>query len=132
MAAILDSEQNDFSYFDLLVTPMLPFKFQDNQTFVSEEDTNNRFPRWRQWRPSCISHRNNFSYYYLQVTPMLPTKFHVNWPFISEEEAKNRFSRWWPWRISDCNNFSYFCSKRHPDASYQVSSQLVFWFRRRR
>ena len=64
---------------------------------------------------------------------MLPTMFHVNWLFISEE-VKNRFSRWWPWRpswITDRNDYSYFCSTRHPDASYQVSSQLAFQFRRR-
>ena len=64
---------------------------------------------------------------------MLPTKFGVNWPFNSEE-GKNRFSRWQPWWpswISYLNDFSYYCSIRHPDASYQVSSQLAFWFRRR-
>ena len=33
--------------------------------------------------------------------------------------------------ISDQNDFSYFCSTSHPDASYQVSSQLAFRFRRR-
>ena len=42
---------------------------------------------------------------------------------------KNRFSRW-SW-ISDRNDFSYFLSASHPDASYQVSSQLAFGFRRR-
>ena len=31
-------DQNDFSYFDLLVTPMLPIKFQDNRPFVSGEE----------------------------------------------------------------------------------------------
>ena len=29
--------QNDFGYFDLPATPMLPIKFQDNLPFVSEE-----------------------------------------------------------------------------------------------
>ena len=53
----------------------------------------------------------------LQVTLMLPTKFRVNWPFDSEE-AKTRFSRWWPSWISDRNDFSYFWSSSHPDASY--------------
>ena len=69
----------------------------------------------------------------LQVTPLLPTKFQVNWPFGSGEEAKNKFSRWQPWWpswISDWNDFSYFWSASHPDASYQVSSQLAFWLRR--
>ena len=68
----------------------------------------------------------------LQVTPMLASKFGVNWPFGSGEEAKNRFSRWRPSWISDRNDFSYFLSKSHPDASYQVSSQLAKGCRRSR
>ena len=59
---------------------------------------------------------------------MLPTKFQVNWPFGSGEEAKNRFSRWPPSSISDGNDFNYFWSTSHPDASYQLSSQLAFGF----
>ena len=53
---------------------------------------------------------------------MLPIKFRANWPFGSGEEAKNRFSRWPPWQpswISDPNDFSYFSSISHSDASYQ-------------
>ena len=68
-----------------------------------------------------------------QVTQMLPSKFGVNWPFSSGEAAKNRFSRWLSWRpswISDWNDFSYFWSINHPDASYHVWSQLAFGFRR--
>ena len=64
---------------------------------------------------------------------MLPTKFQVKGCFGSEE-AKNSFSRWPPQQpswISNQNSFSYFCSTSHPDASYQVSSQLDFQFRRR-
>ena len=66
---------------------------------------------------------------------MLPSKFGVNWPFGSGEEAKNTFSRWRPWRpswISDRHDFSYFWSTGHPDASYQVSSQLAQGCRRSR
>ena len=65
----------------------------------------------------------------------LPTKYRVNWPFGSGEEAKNRFSRWRPWRPSwfyDRHDFSYFWSTSHPDAPYQVWSQLAFWFMRRK
>ena len=61
---------------------------------------------------------------------MLPTKFQVNWPFSSGKGAKNRFSRWWPSWISHQNDFSYFWSTSYPHASYQVSSQMPFWFRR--
>ena len=56
----------------------------------------------------------------------------VNWPFDWGEEAKNRFSRWWPSWICNWNNFSYFWSTSHPDASYQVSSQLAQGCRRSR
>ena len=70
----------------------------------------------------------------LQVTLMLPTKFGVNWLSCLGVEAKNRFSRWPPWRSSwiyDPHDFSYFGSTSHPNASYQVSSQLAFLCRRR-
>ena len=70
----------------------------------------------------------------LQVTLMLPTKPGVNWRFGSEDEVKNRFSIWLPWQpswISDQNDFSYFLSTSHPDASNQVSSHLAFGFWRR-
>ena len=46
-------------------------------------------------------------------------------------EAKKRFSRWRPSWISDRHDFSYFLSTSHPDASYNVWSQLAFRFRRR-
>ena len=116
--------------FDPQVTPMLPIKFRVNWHLGLGEEANNRFSRWPPWRPFWIYNRHDFSYFDLQVTPMLPTNFRVNWPFGSEEEAKNRCSRWRPWRpswISDRNDFSYFLS----DASYYVSSQLTFGFRRR-
>ena len=53
----------------------------------------------------------------------------VNWLLGYGEEFRNRFSRWQPWQsyaawISDQNNFTYFWSTIHPDASYQVLSQL--------
>ena len=68
----------------------------------------------------------------LQVTLMLPTKIQ-NWLFDSGEEAENRFSRWrqcLPSWISNLNDFRYFLSTSHPNASYQVSSQLAYQFRR--
>ena len=71
----------------------------------------------------------------LQVTSMLPTKFGVNSPFCSGEEAKNRVSRWPPWQpswISNRNDFSYFCSTCHPNASYHVLNQLAQGCRRSR
>ena len=81
------SDQNDFSYFDLIVTPIIPIKFQDNRPFVSGE-AKNRFSRWPPWWPTWISHRNNFSYFYLQVTQILLTKFHVKWPLSESFQIK--------------------------------------------
>ena len=48
--------------FDLQVTSMLPTKFQINWHFSSGE-ANNRFSRWRQWRPSWICDWNEISYF---------------------------------------------------------------------
>ena len=113
--------------FDLQVTQMLPTKCQVKWSFGSGEEAKNRFS----WRPSLST---ILAISDLQVTLMLPSKFGFNLPFGSGEEAKNRFSRWLPWRpswISDRHNFSYFLSISHPNASYQVWSQLAFGFRSR-
>ena len=130
---------------------MLPTKFQVNGHFSSEEEVKNRFLKLSPWRSNFKSTgllvqekwRIDFQYgrygghlefligmiiaiFDLQVTLMLPIKVQVKWHFYSREEAKNGFSRWPLW-----NDFSYFWSTSQPDASYQVSSQLAFWFRRR-
>ena len=66
---------------------------------------------------------------------MLPSKFGVNWPFGSGEEAKKKFQ--------DGGHgghlgflirtiLAIFLSTFHPDASYQVSSQLALGCRKRR
>ena len=111
MATFLDfriSDRNNFSYFDLQASSMLPAKVKVNWHFSSGEEANDKFSKRWPWRPSWISNRNNFSYFFgIQVIPMPPTKFQVNWPFDSGGEAKNRFLRWRPW-ISDQNGFSYF------------------------
>ena len=120
--------------FDLKVTLMLSTKFRVNKHLGLGEEAKNRFSRWPPWRPSWITIDTILALFHLQVTPMPPTKFRVDWPFSAGEEAKNRFSRWLPWRpswFSDRNNFSYIWSTSHPNASYQVSSQLAFRFRRR-
>ena len=63
------SDQKDFSYFDLQVTPMIPTKFQVSWSFGSE-GVQNRFSRWR---PSLISDRNDLNFFDLQVPTMLTT-----------------------------------------------------------
>ena len=92
-----------------------------------KQKAKNRFSKWGHlgFRIGMI-----LAVFDLQVTPMLPTKIQVNWPFGSGEEAKNRFLRWRPSWTSDWNEFSYFWSTSHPNASYQISRQLGFGFRR--
>ena len=116
---------------DLQVNPMRPTKFQINWPFGSGEEA----------KKIDFQDGSHLGYpigtilaiFDLPVTLMLPTKFRVNWPLGSREDAKNRYLRWLPWRpswISDQNDFSFFWSTSHLDASYQVSSQLAFRFRR--
>ena len=64
---------------------------------------------------------------YLQVTPICPNKFRVNWLSVQEKKSKKDFNRnnhGRPPSISTLNNFSYFISTCHHDASYQVSIGL--------
>ena len=63
MAPSWISDRNDFSYFYLQVTLMLPIKIQVNLPFGSGEEVKNRFSRWRPWRPSGISDHNDFTYF---------------------------------------------------------------------
>ena len=102
--------------FDLQATPMLPTKFRVNWPFSSGEEA-------KDYQDGCHGVHLGFpigtilATFDLQVTLMLPSKFGVNWPFGSGEEAKNRFWRWRPSWISDQQDFSYFWSTSHPDAS---------------
>ena len=103
---------------------MLPTKFQVNWPFSSGEVKKKDFQESSHGYHLGFTIGTIVAIFDLQVSPMLPTKFQVNWPFGLAEKAKNRFSIWqpgWPAWISDQNDF----------ASYQVSSQLAFWFRKR-
>ena len=59
---------------------------------------------------------------------MLPTKFQVSWPFGSEEAKINWISDQTILAIFDLQVNLMLPSQS--DASYQVSSQLAFWFRK--
>ena len=114
--------------FDLQVSLMLPTKFQFNLPFGSGEEVKIDFQDGGHRGHLGFTIETILAIFHLQVSPMLPTKFQVNWPFCSEEEARNRFSRWGLWQpswIPHQNDFSYFSSTSHPDASYQVSSKLA-------
>ena len=61
---------------------------------------------------------------------MLPTKFRVNWHFGSGEEAKNEFQVGCHGGHLGFQIGKILTNFDHPDASYQVSSQIAFWFLR--
>ena len=68
----------------------------------------------------------------LQVTLILPMNFESIALSVQEKKFKTDFQDGrHAIGISYRNNLSYFLSTSHPDASYQVSSQLAFQFRRR-
>ena len=111
---------------------MLPSKFGVNWPFGSGEEAKIDFQDGGHGGHLGFPIGTILAIFDLQVTLMVPSKFGVNWPFGSGEEAKNRFSRWRPSWISDRNEFSYFLSTSHPDAYYQISSQLAQGCRRSR
>ena len=105
--------------FDLQITPMLPSNFGVNWHFGSGEEAKKDFQDGGNSGHLGFPISTILAIFDLQVTPMLPSNFGVIWPG-SGEEAKNRFSRWRPWWpswISDRQDFSYFWSTSHPNAS---------------
>ena len=58
-ATILDFDQNDCSYFELQVIPILPIEFRVSWHFRSGDEVGNRFSRWRLWQPYWIFDQNN-------------------------------------------------------------------------
>ena len=105
-----------------------------NCPFGSGEKVQNWFSTWLLGRPSWISDQNYFSYFWSISHPILPIKFWVNGLFYSGEEVKNRFTKSSPCQpswIFQSERSYIFVSTSHTDASYQIPSQLAFWFRRR-
>ena len=101
------SDQNDFSYFNQQVPPILPIKFRVNGLSIQEKKFKIDFQDG-----NCGDHLvfligAILAIFDLQVTLMILTKFQVKWTYCSGEEAKNRFARWPSW-IFYQNHFSYF------------------------
>ena len=129
------SDQNDFSYICSTSHLMLPTKFRVKWLLGLGEEAKIDFLDSRHGGHLRFTIGMILAMFDLQVTQMHPTKFRVNWPFGSGLRGeKYIFSRWLPWRpswISDRHDLSYFWSISHPNASYQVWSQLAFRLRRR-
>ena len=116
------SDWNNFSYFYIYKSSrcFLPI-FKSTGPLVQENKRRKDFQDDRHGGHLGFPIQTIYAILDLQVTPMLPTKFRVKRPFSSLEEAKKRFSRWlswWPSWISDRDNFSYFWSTGHHDASF--------------
>ena len=110
--------RNDFSCFDLPVTPMLSTKFRVNWSFSYKEAKK---------KMAAILDFRSEQFFYLLLIYKSPQsfllRFESNGLSVQEKKRKNKFSKWPPWRpswISDQNDFSYFWSTSHPDASNQV------------
>ena len=115
--------------FDLQVTLMLPSKFESIGLSAQEMKWQIDFQDYGHGGHLGYPIGMILAFFDLQVTHMLSTDFRVNWHLGLGEEAKNRFSRWLPWRlfwIYNRHDFSFIWSTSHPNASYQVWSQLAF------
>ena len=108
---------------------MLSTKFQVNWAFGSEEVRKIDFQNGSRGSHLGFPIGTILAIFDLQVTP----SFKSIGLSVHEKKRKHRLSRWPPWPswIADRNDFIYFWSTSHPDASYQVSSQMGLWFRRR-
>ena len=103
---------------------MLPTKFLVNWHFSSDEEAINRFSRWPPFLIGIIG-----AIFDLQVTLMIPTKFQINWSIgkkINFQDGFHGGHLGFP-----IGTILAIFDLRHPNASFQVSSQLAFVFRKR-
>ena len=132
---------------NLYVAPMPPIVSAQSD-FIG--DIVWRISRWSPWWPSWISECNNFSnseslccsdashQVLAQSDLWFGRKCHLKnfkmaamasfeWICLLVQEKKQKidFSRWPPSWIFDRNDFSFFLSTSHLDASYHVLSQLA-------
>ena len=109
--------------FHLQVSLMLPTKFQVDWPFDSGEEAKNRFSRSMAAILDVRSERFMLFLIYKSPWCCLPS-FESIGRLVQEKKRKIDFQDG-RHGISDRNDFSYFWSTSHPNASYQVSSQLA-------
>ena len=130
------SYQNDLSYFFIYkLTRCFLLSFNTNGLLVKEMKQKNFF-KMAPWRPSWISDWNDFSFFFfdLQVTQCLVPSFMPIVLLVLEKKQKIDFQdghHGSHLRFLFGTILAIFWSTSHSDASYQVSSQLTFWFRSR-
>ena len=117
------SDRNYFSHFWSTSHPDASYQVSSLLAFCSGEEAKNRFSRWLPLPPSWIW--TILAIFYLRH-PDVSYQVSKQSAFQFKKRSTNRFSRWPPWSwISNQNDFSYFWSTSHPDASY-ISSRLAF------
>ena len=106
--------------------------FEVNWLFGSGEEAQNRFSRWGLWRPSWICELSNFSYLTYKMHQYFLKSIGCS---VQEKKLKTDFQDGHHGGhlgfLIETIFFFFFLSTNHSDASYQVSSQLAFPFRRR-
>ena len=110
------SDRNDFSYFDLQVTKCFLPSFKSICLLVQEK-RKERFSRWGHL--GFLIGTILAIFIYQSPRCFLPSFGSVGLLF---QEKKRKIDLAFP--------IGTILATSHPDASYQVSSQLAFWFRR--
>ena len=117
------SSQNDFCFW---TTSQL-----NTSNIWSGEKVQNRFSIGLVWDHLGFLIRM-ISYFW--STSHLDTSCHISLESVGlsvqEKMFKIDFQDWRPSCISDRHGFHCFLTYNHPDAFYQVKSQLAIWFRR--
>ena len=128
MAAVWDFLSQRFELF-FIYQSLRCFLPSFESTGLSVQKKKGKKKRFLRWLPSWISDWNHFNYFYIYKSSrcFLPI-FKSTGLLVQENKRKKEFQIVW---IFDPNNLSYFRSTSHPNASYQVSSQMAFQFRRR-
>ena len=113
---------------DLQVTSIIPMNFWVKCPFGSGKKVQTDFQDGHHGRNLEFQ---QFELFFIYKSPrcFLPS-FESTGLSVQKKKRKIDFRDGRHLCISDQNDFSYFWSTSHPDASYQFSNQLALWFRK--
>ena len=128
------SDGHNFSYFWSTSHTDSSYQVSSNWLFGSGEEIPNRFSNGGHGGHLGFQIGMTLVIFFLQLSLIVSAKCLVNWSFVLREYVLNTFSKWRLWQPSlgfYRNNYGYFDQQvKSHDNSYQVSTQLAFWFRR--
>ena len=130
MAAILDQNQNDFSYCWSISHLDTSNELWVHCPFGSGEKVQNRFSKWTPWPQFGISYRNDLSYFFIYKSPLcvLPS-FESTGLSVQKKKGKIDFQDGHHLGFPIGTISAISISTSHLDAFYQFSNQLALWFR---